>query len=83
MQAIQGVYNNGTIRLNQQAPVKNSKIIVIFVEERPDSRKIMPKEEALRIFHKYSGSLKRNINIKEELMEALDERFENTELTPI
>ena len=77
MQAIQGVYNNGTFKLNQQAPVENSKIIVIFVEEKPNSHKKMPKEEALRIFHKYAGSLKRNIDIKEELMEALDKRFEN------
>jgi hypothetical protein len=79
MQAVQGVYNNGTFTLNRQAPVKTGKIIVIFTEAEPAGRKKMPREEALRIFHKYAGSLKRNVNIKEELMEALDERFADTD----
>ena len=75
MQAIQGVYNNGKFTLKRQAPVKTGKIIVIF--EDASKQKKMPQEDALRIFHKYAGSLKRDVNIKEELMEALDARYEN------
>jgi hypothetical protein len=78
MQAVQGTYNNGTFTLNRQAPVKTGKVIVIFTEAEPAVKRKMPKEEALKIFHKYAGSLKRNVNIKDELMEALDERYENT-----
>jgi len=78
MQAVQGTYNNGTFTLSRQAPVKAGKIIVIFTEEESAVQRKMPKEEALRIFHKYAGSLKRDVNIKDELMEALDERYENT-----
>jgi len=77
MQAVQGTYNNGTFTLNRQAPVKTGKIIVIFTEAEPTVKRKMPKEEALKIFHKYAGSLKRNMNVKDELMEALDERYAN------
>lgn len=77
MQAIQGLYNNGTVRLNQQAPVKQGKIIVIFTDAEPEPADKMSRKEALHIFHKYAGSLTRDVNIKAELMEALDERYEN------
>lgn len=45
--------------------------------EQHKEKSKMSKDKALHIFHKYAGSLKRDIDVKEELMEALDERFGN------
>ena len=34
MQAIQGYYENGVVRLDEQAPIKRGRIIVFFPEEK-------------------------------------------------
>ena len=33
MQAIQGIYDNGRIKLDRKAPANKTKVIVVFTEE--------------------------------------------------
>ena len=65
MQAIQGVYDNGILKLDRKAPLSKSRVIVIFTEN--ETRKKMSPDEALRIFFKYAGSVKGNIDLKESI----------------
>ena len=78
MQAIQGVYDYGRLRLDKKAPKSKAKVIVIFTEEPVVEDDDMSTEEALRIFHKYAGSIKGNIDAKAERLAYLDERYGNT-----
>jgi hypothetical protein len=64
MQAIHGVYDNGSLKLDRKAPVTKSRVIVVFTEEEP--RKKMSAEEALKILHKHTGSIKSDIDFEKE-----------------
>ena len=75
MQAIQGVYHFGRINLNQKAPKDKANVIVIFTDEPLVENEGMSTEEALRIFHKHAGSIKENIDAKEERLAYLNERY--------
>ncbi|MCL2486552.1 MAG: hypothetical protein FWE86_03000 [Oscillospiraceae bacterium] len=75
MQAIQGFYDNGTIRFNQKAPIKRGKFIMIFTEEERLPKSLMSKEESLHIFRKYSGSISREIDAEKERDEYLSEKY--------
>ena len=61
MQAIQGVYDNGILKLDRKAPLSKSRVIVIFTENKP--RKKISSDKALRIFYKYAGSVKGDIDL--------------------
>jgi len=63
MQAIQGIYDNGILKLNRKAPANKARVIVLFTEE--ETQKKMSADEALRIFHKYAGSVKGDIEFLE------------------
>jgi hypothetical protein len=71
VQAIQGVYDNGILKLDKEAPVNKSRVIVLFTEE---PRKRMSAEEALRIFHKHTGSIKDEIDLEKEKDEYFNEK---------
>jgi len=75
MLAVQGFYNNGVFEFKQSPPVKKGKFIMLFTEEEPPKKKIMSKEESLRILRKYSGSIDRDIDIEKERDEYLNERY--------
>ena len=75
MQAIQGTYRYGRLRLNKKAPKNKAKVIVIFTDEPVTEEDGMSTEEALRIFHKHAGSIKADINAKAERLAYLDERY--------
>jgi hypothetical protein len=47
---------------------------VVLQQPPEETKQKMETEEAMKILHKYAGSLNRDVNIKEELLEALDER---------
>jgi len=79
MQAIQGIYDNGKLKLEEEAPMGKTKVIVIFTEEAFIDKQKMSTEEALRIFHKHAGSIKENVKAKEERLAYLDERYGNTD----
>ena len=80
MLAIKGTYDNGKLILNEKAPVDNAEVIVFFNISNVDnsaSNDTMSREEALRIFHKYAGSIKADMDAKEERLAYLDERYGN------
>lgn len=72
MQAIQGFYENGIVRLDKQAPIHKGKIIVLFPEEEKPK---MSDEEAMRLFHKFTGSLDGDIDFEKERDEYLNGKY--------
>ena len=79
MQAIAGVYDNGKLNLNIPAPKNKANVIVIFTEDYVDNSSQnnaeMSTEDALRILNKYAGSIKANVDAKNERLKYLDERY--------
>ena len=75
MQAIQGIYDNGKFSLEQQAPIKKCKIIVLFSDESIVENTKMSTEEALRILDKYKGSIKSDFDPEKERDEYLHEKY--------
>ena len=73
MQAIQGIYDNGRIKLDRKAPANKVRVIVVFAEE--ESRKKMSAEDALKILHKHTGSIKSDIDFEKERDEYLNEKY--------
>ncbi len=74
MIAVQGVYDNGRIQLEEAAPVKKASVIVIFPEGRTAERQIS-EDSARKLFDDFSGSISRDIDNKAELMAARDEKY--------
>jgi len=74
MRAIQGVYDNGRVTLDRQAPIKKGKIIILFPEEEIEKH-TMSDDEAMRIFTKFTGSIERDIDIEKERDEHYNEKF--------
>lgn len=64
MQAMKGVYDNGVLKLDGIAPVTKSRVIVLFTEDEPRAK--MSIDEALRIFHKYAGSVQGDADLTQE-----------------
>jgi len=75
MQAVQGFYDNGVFELQQEAPVKRGKFIMIFTEDELPKEKIMSKEESLRIFREHSNGVSRHIDVEKERDEYLYEKY--------
>ena len=73
MQDIQGIYDNGKIELEGAAPMKRAKVIVVFTEAEPMDNKASIEDD-LRIFRKYSGSIKREVDFEKERDEYLQKR---------
>jgi hypothetical protein len=73
MQAIQGIYDNGTIKLDKKAPVNKTRVIVLFADEHVKSR--MSVDEALSILHKHTGSIKSDVDFESERDEYLYEKY--------
>jgi hypothetical protein len=71
MQAIQGIYDDGILKLDRKPVIKKSRVIVLFPEE---SHQKMSSEEALRIFHKHAGSIKGDIDLEKEKDEYFNEK---------
>jgi hypothetical protein len=73
MQAIQGIYDNGILKLDRKAPATKSRVIVLFTEN--ETRKKMSKDEALKILYKHAGSIKSDIDFEKERDEYLNEKY--------
>ena len=72
MIALQGVYNNGWVELAGKAPTEKANVVVVFPDE---ARRPKMTEADRKIFRKFSGSIKREIDGKRELLEALEEKY--------
>ncbi|MCL2500861.1 MAG: hypothetical protein FWE90_11100 [Defluviitaleaceae bacterium] len=79
MQAIQGVYHLGEIKLKAKPIKKRSNVIVVFTDDAVDENEGMSLEESLRILNKHAGSIKGDLNAKEEWLAYLDERYGNSD----
>jgi len=73
MQAIQGIYDNGILKLDRKAPAKKARVIVLFTEEETHQK--MSADEALQILHKHTGSIKNDINFEKERDDYLNEKY--------
>lgn len=74
MIAVQGLYEDGRIQLQDEAPVKKASVIVIF----PEERLVGKRENEIHyreLFDDFSGSISRTIDEKVELMVARDEKY--------
>ena len=78
MLAIEGLYDNGRVELDEKAPVDNSRVIVWFPAEKSAEKKMSAKE-ALRILDKYKGSINGDLNAKAERLAYVDEKYGNTD----
>ena len=76
MIALQGGYNKGGLELFGKAPVEKANVVVIFPDEID---KMKMTEEDRRLFKKFSGSIKRHIDAKKELLDALEEKYACTD----
>lgn len=75
MIAVQGTYDNGIIRLAEQAPATQADVIVIFPENSAGKNKEIDRDETRKLFDSFSGSIVRHIDEKEERLAALDEKY--------
>lgn len=76
MLAVKGIYENGRVTLEDKPPIEMSEVVVVF----PDHGSAMPSEgldtdKKRELFDGFSGSINRIIDLKEERLEALDERY--------
>ncbi len=76
MVAVQGIYENGHIQLEEAAPMEKANVIVIFPE-----RDVMKNEKSnqlsRKLFDEFTGSIDRVIDEKKELEAARDEKYAN------
>lgn|GEM_PF-1009691 len=77
MIALQGEYENGILTLTSQAPANKAKVIVIFQDIEKEINNELSTDEAINIFNKYTGCIKRVIDEKAERLEAIDEKYES------
>ena len=74
MLAVQGVYENGQVRLIGEKPKGNGEVLVIFnVPQENDIEE--SNEDIKRKFDKYTGCIHRKIDDKAERLEAFDEKY--------
>ena len=89
MQAIHGLYDNGALKLERKAPAVKARVLVVFEVEEPENKifaaevpAVLPQKtedvkgtEALARFEKYRGRITREIDIKKERDEYLNEKY--------
>ena len=74
MQAIQGIYDNGNLKLDKEPPMLKSRVIIIFTEGTVP-KECMSTEEALRILDNFKGCIKGDIDYTKERDEYLSEKY--------
>ena len=73
--ALQGVYTHGKLKFDTPPPMKNAKVMVIFLEETQEEESKMSTEEALKILDKYAGSIDREFDYEKEKDEYFNEKY--------
>lgn len=74
MVAVQGLYENGSVKLTEKAPVDKANVIVIFPGE-PTEKMAREERSARKLFDEFTGSVSRVIDEKAERLGALDEKY--------
>ncbi len=76
MVAVQGVYENDQIQLEEAAPMERANVIVIFPENH-----IVKNEQSdqisRKLFEEFTGSINRIIDEKKEPEAARNEKYAN------
>lgn len=76
MLAVKGIYNNGKVILEDAPLIEMSEVVVVFpdndLEESSDESTL---ERRRALFDEFSGSINRIIDLKEERLGALDEKY--------
>lgn len=74
--AIKGIYNNGKVILEDAPLIEMSEVVVVFPDnesEKSSGEGALERSRAL--FDEFSGSINRIIDLKEERLGALDEKY--------
>lgn len=79
MVIVEGLYDNGNIKLLQSAPMEKAKVIVIFPETKKEDKKRLSIDVAKALFHEFSGCLDGDMDEKAERLGALDEKYESVD----
>lgn len=78
--AVKGIYENGKVILEDMPPIEMSEVVVVFSDsesvKKSDELAVDKKRE---LFNEFSGSINRIIDVKAERLEALNEKYENTD----
>ena len=72
MVAVQGLYENGSVKLSEKAPMEKANVIVIFPGETAE-KKYTEEDTARKLFEEFTGSVSREIDKEAERLGALDE----------
>ena len=76
MLAVQGIYENGQIKLLGEQPKGNAEVLVIFNVSKEDDVDVTNNDMATRrLFDEFTGCINRKIDEKAERLEALDEKY--------
>lgn len=74
MIAVQGLYEDGRIQLDEAAPMKRAKVIVIFPES--ESKKTYKEmKPARKLFEEFTGSVQREFDERAERLSAIEEKY--------
>lgn len=76
MVAVQGIYENGHIQLEEAAPMEKANVIVIF-PERSAVKNEKSNQLSRKLFDEFTGSIDRVIDEKKELEAARNEKYAN------
>ena len=76
MVAVQGIYENGHVQLEEAAPMEKANVIVIF-PERNAMKNEKSNQLSRKIFDEFTGSIDRVIDEKKELEAARNEKYAN------
>ncbi len=76
MLAVQGIYENGQIKLLGEQPKGNAEVLVIFNVSKEVDVDVTNNDMATRrLFDEFTGCINRKIDEKAERLEALDEKY--------
>lgn len=76
MLAVKGIYNNGKVILEDAPLIEMSEVVVVFPDNEFEESTVESTLERKRaFFDEFSGSINRIIDLKEERLGALDEKY--------
>ena len=75
MLAIEGQYDKGWVKLDEDAPVDSSRVIVWFPIDKTAKEEKLSTEDAMRLFHEFTGSIDRDFDYEKEKDEYFSEKY--------
>jgi len=74
MEAIRGYYEDGAVKLEKKAPIRKGRVIMLFTDDN-STKQSMSDDEAMMLFNKFTGCIKRDIDVEKERDEYLNEKY--------